>query len=122
MGGLRNRYSVNWERLTRTSICTGLRLGELLNTMWRDVDFADQKIHVSPKQDTEHTWEWHIKDTERRTLPLTEYLVQRLAEHQAEQPEGYPYMFVPSFRYDRIQERRHRGTWTVGRHGKVICL
>ena len=29
------------------------------------------KIDVSPKRGREDTWEWHIKDTERRTLPLT---------------------------------------------------
>ena len=42
-----------------------------LNTTWRDIDFAHMKIDVSPKRGREDTWEWHIKDTERRTLPLT---------------------------------------------------
>ena len=31
---------------------------------------------------------------------------------KAEQPKGYPYVFVPPFRYDRIQQLRKRGTWT----------
>ena len=32
------------------------------------------------------TWEWHIKDTERRTLPLTAEVVKLLVEHQMSQP------------------------------------
>ena len=41
-----------------TALCTGIRRGELLNATWQDIDFADQKMHVSPKQNTESTWEW----------------------------------------------------------------
>jgi integrase len=106
-----------WDILILTALCTGMRRGELLNTTWRDIDFARQMIRVSPKDDTEHTWEWHIKDTDRRKVPLTDEVVKLLAEHQAEQPEGYPYVFVPSGRYDRIQQTRQAGEWTV-RQGK----
>ena len=106
-----------WDILTLTALCTGMRRGELLNTTWHDIDFAGQLIRVSPKDDTEHTWEWHIKDTDRRKVPLTDEVVTLLAEHQAEQPEGYPYVFVPSDRYDRIQQSRQAGEWTV-RQGK----
>ena len=59
-----------WDVLILTALCTGMRRGELLNTIWRDVDFAGQKIAVSPKEDTEHTWEWHIKDTDTRHTKL----------------------------------------------------
>jgi len=31
---------------------------------------------VSPKQDSESTWEWRIKDTNRRGVPLTDEVVQ----------------------------------------------
>jgi integrase len=113
MREMRDRYAVNWELLTHTALCTGMRRGEMLNTTWRDVDFSGQKIHVSPKRDTKYTWEWHIKDTDRRSLPLTDELVKLLAEHQAGLPDGYPYVFVPPVRFDRIQERRRQGTWTV---------
>ena len=53
---------INWELLIAVGLCTGMRRGELLNTVWRDVDFANQTIKVSPKRNTEKTWEWHIKD------------------------------------------------------------
>ena len=79
------------------------RHGALLNLTWRDIGFERKTATVSPKQDTKYTWEWHIKDTDRRRLPLTDELVQLLAEHQAAQPEGYPYIFVPPHRYDHIR-------------------
>ena len=102
-----------WNILVLTALCTGMRRGELLNTTWRDVDFAGQKVRVSPKEDTEHTWKWHIKDAERRTVPLTDEVVRMLAEHQAMQPEGYPYVFITPRRYDNILKAKRFGKWTV---------
>ena len=104
---------IKWELLIRMALGTGMRRGELLNTTWRDIDFAQLTIDVAPKKDREDTWEWHIKDTERRTLPLTTELVRLLVEHQMSQPEGCPYIFVPMDRYKRIQEYRQSGQWNV---------
>jgi integrase len=48
------------------------------------------------------------------TLPLTEEIVQMLADRQAQQPEGYPYIFVPPARYDYIQNvLRPKGKWNL---------
>jgi integrase len=85
----------------------------LLNCTWADIDFAEQTIKVSPKANTAATWEWLIKDTDRRTLPLTDMLTQLLVDHQNRQPEGHPYVFVPSVRYDYIpKELRAKSKWT----------
>ncbi|MCH8136118.1 MAG: tyrosine-type recombinase/integrase, partial [Proteobacteria bacterium] len=108
---------VPWDLLIVVALCTGMRRGELLNTTWRNIDFDKQTIDVSPKKDTNQTWKWYIKDADRRTLPLIEEVVLLLAEHQEKQPEGYPYVFVPPKRYDRIQQNRQQGKWTM-RHGK----
>ena len=106
-------HAVRWDLLILTALCTGLRRGELLNSTWSDIDFESQIISVAPKDETPETWQWLIKDTDRRTLPLTEELTQMLAEHQGCRPEGYPYVFVPPARYDFIQHRlRSRGFWT----------
>ena len=95
------------------ALFTALRRGELLNCTWGDIDFEEQTIKVSPKVDTAETWEWRIKDTDRRTLPLTDELAQLLVDHQAGQPEGYPYVFVPPARYDYIQQELcAKGKWT----------
>jgi len=104
---------IKWELLIRMALGTGMRRGELLNTTWRDIDFARMTVDVAPKRDSVDTWEWHIKDTERRTLPLTAELLRLLVEHQVSQPEGCPYIFVPMARYERIQELRRAGQWTV---------
>ena len=104
---------IKWELLIRMCLDTGMRRGELLNTTWRDIDFARMTVDVSPKKDCEDTWEWHIKDTERRTLPLTAVLVRLLAEYKMYQSEGNPYIFVPMTRYKRIQEYRQTGQWDV---------
>ncbi|OHB53998.1 MAG: hypothetical protein A2Y12_04955 [Planctomycetes bacterium GWF2_42_9] len=61
-----------------------MRRGELLNLCWQDIDFENKTVDVQPKSDTAHTWQWHVKDTERRGLPLTEELVELLAFHQAQ--------------------------------------
>lgn len=94
---------VPWDLLIVVALCTGMRRGELLNTTWWNIDFDKQTVDVSPKKDTNQTWEWDIKDADRRTPPLTEEVVLLLAKHQEKQPEGYPYVFVPPKRYDRIQ-------------------
>ena len=44
---------------------------------------------------------------------MTDEVVQLLAEHQAAQPEGYPYVFVTPRRYDSIQKSRQLGRWTT---------
>jgi len=110
-----NGSPVKWELLIRMCVATGMRRGELMNATWRDIDFANMTVDVSPKRDSESTWEWHIKDTERRTLPLTADLVRLLVEHQVSQPEGNPYIFVPIARYERVQELRRAGQWTVAK-------
>ena len=62
--------SFRWDLLILTDLCTGMRRGELLNTTWRDIDFAGQKVQVSPKDDTEQTWLWQIKDKDTRHIKL----------------------------------------------------
>jgi integrase len=104
---------VKWELLIRMCLGTGMRRGELMNTTWRGIDFANMTVEVSPKKDCDDTSEWHIKDTDRRTLPLTADLVKLLVELQLSQPEGNPYVFVPIARYELIQELRRSGQWTV---------
>jgi integrase len=82
--------NAQWDLLILVALCTGLRRGELCNCLWSDIDFGGQTITVTPKADTEGTWKWLIKDSDSRTVPLTEELVQMLIEHQIRQPEGYP--------------------------------
>ena len=106
--------SVKWELMITIALATAMRRAELLNCTWGDVDFGAQTIEVNPKQNTKETWEWLVKNTDHRILPLTEEIIKMLVDHQAQQPEGYPYVFVPTARYDYIQEvLRYKGKWTL---------
>jgi integrase len=108
------RKSVKWDLVITVAFATAMRRAELLNCTWGDVDFDAQTIEVNPKQNTKETWQWLVKDAEHRTLPLTEEIVQMLVDHQAQQPERYPYGFVPTERYDYIQNvLRPKGEWTL---------
>jgi integrase len=53
-------------------LSTAMRRGELLNTTWPNVDFEQRTVEVPSKEDTKYIWQWHIKDTDRRTFPLTD--------------------------------------------------
>jgi integrase len=108
-----SQTDVKWDMLIITALCTGMRRSELLNCTWADVDFGEMTVEVSPKDNTDYTWQWLIKDNERRVLPLTQDVVQMLVDHQNQQPEGYPYVFVPPTRYDNIQQLRKQGKWSL---------
>ncbi|MHC4558457.1 MAG: tyrosine-type recombinase/integrase [Planctomycetota bacterium] len=106
--------SVRWDLLITVALATAMRRSELMNCTWADVDFDAQTIEVNSKENTRGTWEWFIKDAEHRTLPLTNEIVQMLVDHHTVQPEGYPYIFVPTARYDHIQNvLRLKGKWTL---------
>ena len=105
------QYRPQWDLLVIVALTTGMRRAELLNCTWNDVDFEQQVINITPKEDTRDTWRWDIKDSDERTLPLTNEVTQLLVDHHAKQPEGYPYVFVPISRYDVIQTLRAKGQW-----------
>jgi len=102
-----------WALLIYMALITGMRRGELLNLVWADIDFEAKQIHIMPKASTAETWQWLIKDTDSRDLPLTDEAMFMLAEHQAKQPDRYPYVFIPIERYKAIQKLREQGKWTL---------
>jgi len=101
-----------WDIFILTALCTGMRRGELLNIVWQDIDFQDGKINISPKLDTESTWMWHLKDMDRRSVPLTAEVIHLLKKHQQSQSNQNPYVFVPANRYEHIQKLRKQGKWS----------
>jgi integrase len=105
---------VKWDLIITVALATAMRRAELLTCTWADVDFDAQTIEVNSKENTKDTWKWLIKDSDHRTLPLTEEIVQMLADHQARQPERYPYVFVLPARYYYIQNvLRTKDKWTL---------
>ena len=111
---IQNASILEWDIMITLALVTAMRKSELLNLTWGDIDFEEHTVFVSPKQDTNETWEWKIKDTDCRLLPLTQDTVQLLVNLQNRRPEGYPYVLVPLERYDHIQENvRKTGRWTL---------
>lgn len=109
-----SKRSVRWDLLITVALATAMRRAELLNCTWGGVAFDTQTIEVNPKQNTEETWEWLVKDADHRILPLTEEIVQMLVDHQAQQSERYPCVFVPMARYDYIKKvLRPKGKWAL---------
>ncbi|MHC4720012.1 MAG: tyrosine-type recombinase/integrase [Planctomycetota bacterium] len=109
-----NTSVLEWDLLITLAITTGMRKSEMLNLVWSDINFSEMTIEVTPKENTEETWEWKIKDTDRRCLPLKEDVSRLLVNLQNRRPEGYPYVLVPPGRYDHIQqELRPEGKWTL---------
>jgi len=112
---------VRWDLLVMLVLTTGMRKSELLNATWNDVDFDENTIDVQAKEEAKTTWEWRIKDSDHRTLPLTEELVSLLVDFQVLQLEGYPYILIPPSRYDHIQRLRKKGVWTFANsRNKII--
>lgn len=51
-------------KIVVTLIATGMRIGELANLTWDDINFKQQRIHIQSKTD------WHPKTYEIRTIPI----------------------------------------------------
>jgi integrase len=110
---IQNDLILEWDIVIILALITAMRKSELLNLTWADIDFEAKIVEVSPKDDTAETWEWRIKDTDRRVLPLKKDVLQLLVNLQSRRPEGYPYVLVPPGRYDHIQRGlRAKGKWT----------
>lgn len=115
---LQSKLMMEWNLTIVLALTTGLRKSEILNMCWSDISFDEQTITVTPKQNTEYTWEWNIKDHDMRTVPLTDDVMQLLINLQSRQPAGCPYVVVPPARYEWIQNvrkgqksKRHKDVW-----------
>jgi integrase len=91
-----------WKARILLAKTTGLRKGEILNLTLKDIDFAKGKVVVQPKEDTQHTWRWIVKDKDRREVPLVNRVAQLLIDIQTELPEGQPYLLLPPQRYQHL--------------------
>ena len=90
---------------------SGLRRGEILNLTWADIDFENQRIHVSSKASSQNLIEWEPKDHENRVVPISAESTQLLANIQAESKEGFPYILISPERFERIKQRELEGRW-----------
>lgn len=100
-----------WKALISTAYGSGLRVGEILNLTWADIDFEHQQIHIVPKRETKETLDWEPKDREKRVVPMSDASIKFLAELQAEAPAGHPYVFISADRLKWIRQRQEYKRW-----------
>ncbi len=68
-----------WFVFAFTAIHTGMRLGELLQLEWQDIDFENEKIQVA------HDGRRHTKSKKTRYLPINQELLHVLKNHKETQ-------------------------------------
>ena len=74
--------------------CCGMRLGEVLNLTWSDVDFERSQVCIVRKGASEHRAAWMPKDKDMRVVPLPSLGESVLAELQLGAADGQEYVFV----------------------------
>lgn len=102
-----------WEALIRVGYTTGLRLGEILNLTWANVDLGERLIHVDAKRAGEFTvgdrtypvLEWSSKTYQARCVPAPPDTVDVLRRMQA-RSGGSVYPFLSLERLAQIGKYR----------------
>jgi integrase len=108
---LRAAKTTWWKALLVTAYTTAARLGEIMNPTWADVDFEQNRIRIVPKDVSESLAAWEPKDHEGRLLPVPAQVTQLIADLQTEAAEACPYVFVPAWRWQHIQQARRLAKW-----------
>jgi len=100
-----------WKTLISIAYGSGLRLNEILNLTWQDIDFESKLVGVNAKQPAKLLIEWEPKDHHRRIVPITEQTIKLLAEMQISAPAGHPYIFINPERLRPIKRKEKTGKW-----------
>jgi len=95
---------------------TAVRLSEAGHLIWREVNFEGGVIRIQPHERLQGVLPWKSKASgSHRTIPMTPRLIGLLADLQARQPEGVPYVFLPKARYLELQRKG------IAKCGEILC-
>lgn len=105
---LLNVADMNWKVLISFGML-GLREGEVLNLVVKDLLFDEGFVLISPKKDTFETWEWGIKNRTMAYAPFPEYInlpdysvnFHTLVWQLIESHPGQPYVCVKPKYYEK---------------------
>lgn len=86
--------SLRWQGMIALAYCCGLRVGEVLNLTWRDVDFAEGRLRVVAKRGEADMLDWSPKDKDMRILPVPTPAINLLTKLQLDPSAGEVYLFV----------------------------
>jgi len=74
---------------------TGMRKGELLNLEWKDIDFERRVVKIQPKES------WLPKGKRGREIPISDELLEVLAEHRTQSEGQYVVLRTSRNRYHK---------------------
>ena len=100
-----------WRALLSMAYGSGLRRNEILNLVWKNIDFEGQLVNVTAKKESQNLLGWDPKERKNRMVPLSDKSAQFLAHLQLKAEETFPYIFISPERLERIRERQRIGTW-----------
>ena len=103
----------------------GLRRGEALGLMWKDIDFQNNMLHVNRSilwTNTNHAGEINAdmkSEAAQRSIPMSQEVVSVLKELKAESKS--PYVF--SMKNGKfLSETSFRRMWDLVRDRSVVCI
>jgi len=66
---------------TALGLNTGMRVGEIVNLTWADVDLRRRIVKVRPKTEAEGVKAWRVKTGDLRDIPVNDFLDGVLSRH-----------------------------------------
>jgi integrase len=102
---------LRWRGIISLAYCCGLRIGEILNLTWQDIDFEKDILRVVGKRGGKGIIDWSPKDKDLRLVPLPGPVVDILTSLQAQEREGQTYIFVTGKGPNEGQRMERQNTW-----------
>jgi integrase len=111
--------SLVWRALYALAYTGGLRLGELVNLVWAELDFEKGYVAIRNHKGTDRMPPFYVKDYEERTIPLPADTLQILQRLRQDNPTVFkvPYIVMTERRFENIVAkwqlfREQRRPWT----------
>jgi len=96
-----------WKSIVSLALCS-MRVSEILNLCVSDIDFANNRIKITPKKDTAETWRWDIKNYREAYVGLDES-VTKLLILRCEDLKKMPYVNLKPLYWERNLRKRDEG-------------
>lgn len=112
--------SLRWKVTYALAYCCGLRLGEILNLTWDDIDFKktdsknsqvkEAEIRIQSRPATATKPPFVVKDKEARTIPIPKYCLDLLIDLKTynDMTDQSPYVVLNEQQYKTVRKKWKR--------------